>query len=107
MIIEVVNTKTLVSKEEHNAIQSDSYGIGKGRMFGDWIEANGRSNGYSKGDLIENPAYIIESILNSSYKGQAIQKIQFWKKIHRTFIRLLDADACMALRDRGHTQGSA
>lgn len=70
MIIEVVNTKTFVSKEEHNAIQSDSYGIGKGRMFGDWIEANGRSNGYSEGDLIENPAYIIESILREELKNE-------------------------------------
>jgi len=38
----------------------------KGRMFDRWIDtANGatRSNGYNEGDLIENPEYMIESLL--------------------------------------------
>ena len=38
----------------------------KGRMFGGWVDLhNGtsRDNGYDIGDLIENPAYIIESLL--------------------------------------------
>ena len=43
-----------------------SFIFGKGMEFGYWVDyANKatRSNGYNKGDLIENPAYVIESIL--------------------------------------------
>lgn len=39
------------------------YVAGKGRIFGSWIDTAGRSNSYSAGDLIEDPAFIIESIL--------------------------------------------
>lgn len=39
------------------------YVAGKGRVFGSWVDAAGRSNSYSAGDLIEDPAFIIESIL--------------------------------------------
>lgn len=35
----------------------------EGRKFGSWIDEGGRSNIFDEGDLIENPAYIIESIL--------------------------------------------
>ena len=35
----------------------------KGRMFDSWVDVAPRNNGYSEGDLIENPAYIIESLL--------------------------------------------
>lgn len=35
----------------------------KGRMFGSWIDEGGRSNSYNANDLIEDPAFIIESIL--------------------------------------------
>ncbi len=34
-----------------------------GLEFGAWIDADSRNNGYDAADLIENPAYIIESIL--------------------------------------------
>jgi hypothetical protein len=34
-----------------------------GRMFGQWIDRGFRVNGYDEDDLIENPVYIIESIL--------------------------------------------
>lgn len=34
----------------------------KGRVYGSWITANGRSCGYAPGDLIEDPAHIIESL---------------------------------------------
>ena len=34
-----------------------------GRKYGSWIDDGGRSNSYNEGDLIENPAFIIESIL--------------------------------------------
>lgn len=36
---------------------------GNGREFGSWIDEGGRSNIFDEGDMIENPAYIIESIL--------------------------------------------
>ena len=35
----------------------------KGRKFRAWIDADSRSNGFNAGDLIANPAYIIESII--------------------------------------------
>jgi hypothetical protein len=35
----------------------------KGRKYGSWIDATDRSNSFNANDLIENPAYIIESIL--------------------------------------------
>jgi len=34
-----------------------------GRIFGSWIDEDSRNNGYDAGDLISNPAYIIESLL--------------------------------------------
>jgi hypothetical protein len=42
---------------------TDVYASAKGRTFGAWIDEAFRVTGaYSSGDLIENPAYIIESI---------------------------------------------
>ncbi len=41
------------------------YYSGKGREFGAWVDADSRSNGYDKGDLIENPVYMIEDILRT------------------------------------------
>ena len=35
----------------------------KGRKFGAWVDADSRANGYNSGDLIQQPAYIFESIL--------------------------------------------
>lgn len=35
----------------------------KGRKYGSWVDASDRSNAYAANDLIENPAYQIESIL--------------------------------------------
>lgn len=40
---------------------TDFFIAGQMIVFGSWI--NGRSSGYSEGDLITNPAYVIESIL--------------------------------------------
>jgi len=34
-----------------------------GKKFGAWVDQNSRNNGYDEADLIDNPAYIIESIL--------------------------------------------
>jgi len=39
------------------------YGCGKGRMFGSWIDSPDHSNAKNEGDLIENPVYMIESLL--------------------------------------------
>ena len=39
------------------------YCSGKGRKYGSWIDADSRDNGYNETDLIENPAYIVESML--------------------------------------------
>ena len=36
---------------------------GGGMMFGSWIDEQGRNNGYDEDDVIDNPAYIVESIL--------------------------------------------
>lgn len=36
---------------------------GEGRKYGSWIDGGGRSNSYDEGDLISNPAFIIEDIL--------------------------------------------
>ena len=46
-------------------------------VFDDWI--NGRSNGYANGDLITNPAYIIESILRDylDYDNEDIEYSTF------------------------------
>lgn len=48
-------------------VTSDVYGGWKGRMFGAWIDADSRSNGYNEGALIENPAYMIESIWRDEF----------------------------------------
>lgn len=42
---------------------SSVYGTGKGRKYGSWISDSGRSVGYSTSDFIQQPAYVIESIL--------------------------------------------
>lgn len=70
MMTGIIIERSFISKEEHNALEPDAYGIGKGRMFGSWIDSNGRSNGYAEGDLIENPAYIIESILREELRNE-------------------------------------
>lgn len=36
---------------------------GKGRKFGEWIDSPKHSNSFNEGDLIENPAFVIESVL--------------------------------------------
>lgn len=41
----------------------DLYMTVKGRMYGSWIDASGRTSSYSSGDLIEVPGGIVESIL--------------------------------------------
>lgn len=63
-----IKTKTVFDRsrdlsQDFDGLGKYAYGYIKGRTFGGWIDDNSRSNGYNAGDLIENPAYIIESIL--------------------------------------------
>jgi len=37
----------------------------QGKEFDTWVDAGSRDNGYDSGDLIENPAYVIEDFLRS------------------------------------------
>jgi hypothetical protein len=49
----------------------------QGRAFGSWIDADDRTaNGYDEGGLIENPAYIIESLLRDEV-GLTSSEIDF------------------------------
>ena len=51
-------------KFEYNTEHSEvNFSAVKGMIAGDWIDSAGRTNGYNGGDLIQNPAYVIESIL--------------------------------------------
>jgi hypothetical protein len=61
-------TKTLQSNKYFDIIQkfeirSDLFAYARGKPLYGWIDAGSRSNGYSDGDLNEQPAYIIEDIL--------------------------------------------
>ena len=47
----------------HYEAKNDIYAYLQGMYFDDWIDLSGRSNSYNAGDLIENPVYIIESII--------------------------------------------
>lgn len=51
----------------------------KGRMFSSWIDNPGRSNSYNQNDLIEDPAFIIESLLRDeiTYGTSAIDEATF------------------------------
>lgn len=50
--------------KEHLGIDTDVWFSVYGREFGPWIDAGGRTgSGYNEGDLIEDPAYVIESLL--------------------------------------------
>ena len=50
------------AEDSKAGITADIYLAAKGRKFGSWITADGRSIGYATTDLIENPALIIESL---------------------------------------------
>ncbi len=58
-------------------ITSDFYFSAKGRKYGSWISDSGRSVGYSTSDFIEQPAYIIESILRDELGISAIDTASF------------------------------
>lgn len=51
---------------DNERVRSDIFTSAEGRKFGAWVDLyNGgvRDNGYDIGDLIQNPAYLIESLL--------------------------------------------
>lgn len=60
----------VVCKSAEFSFQNDAGGIlyqsVQGRAFKKWIDSPNHSNSFSAGDLIENPAYVIESILCDS-----------------------------------------
>lgn len=52
------------------------YFAGQGRLFGAWIDADSRNQGYNENDLIYNPVYIVESILRDDL-GLTSAKIDY------------------------------
>lgn len=53
--------KPVISERQQSAIFSHLED--GGALFGDWVDEGTRSNGYNSGDVIQNPAYVIEDIL--------------------------------------------
>ena len=74
------------------------YYSGKGRQYGAYIDADSRNQGYNKDALIENPVFIIESILRSElgvlYSGSATST---------TSNKLVDSGASFATSIVGQT----
>jgi len=74
------------------------YYSGKGRQYGAYIDADSRNQGYNKDALIENPIFIIESILRSElgvlYSGSGTST---------TSNKLVDSNAAFATSIVGQT----
>ena len=74
------------------------YYSGKGRQYGAYIDADSRNQGYNKDALIENPIFIIESILRSElgtvYTGSGTST---------TSNKLVDSNASFATSVVGQT----
>ena len=74
------------------------YYSGKGRQYGAYIDADSRNQGYTKDALIENPIFIIESILRSElgvlYTGSGTST---------TSNKLVDSNAAFATSIVGQT----
>jgi len=74
------------------------YYSGKGRQYGAYIDADSRNQGYNKNALIENPVFIIESILRSElgvlYTGSGTAT---------TSNKLVDSNAAFATSIVGQT----
>ena len=74
------------------------YCSGKGRQYGAYIDADSRNQGYNKNALIENPVFIIESILRSElgvlYSGSGTST---------TSNKLVDSNAAFATSIVGQT----
>lgn len=54
---------TIEGKEKTEYDYGKLYALIKGRYFAQWIDQDGRDNGYNFFDVVSNPAYIIESLL--------------------------------------------
>ena len=52
-----------MAEMNNNYFRGDAFAHLKGRLFGSWVTAGARSNGYATTDYIDNPAYAIESII--------------------------------------------
>ena len=59
---EAVQQRKDLERKISNTQGGDTVAYANGRMF-DVSMTSGRSNGYSNNDLIENPVYIIESLI--------------------------------------------
>jgi len=66
-------------------VSSDIYVGVAGRKFRAWIDADSRSNGYNAGDLITNPAYIIESIIRDELLAE--KELTITTKTSTTILR--------------------
>ena len=74
------------------------YYSGKGRPFGAYIDADSRNQGYNKGDLIEHPVFIIESLLRSE-----LGTIYTGSGTSTTSNKLVDSNASFATSVVGQT----
>tara|TARA_R110002074_G_scaffold401736_1_gene601115 strand:- start:1147 stop:3624 length:2478 start_codon:yes stop_codon:yes gene_type:complete len=74
------------------------YCSGKGRLYGAYIDADSRDQGYTKAALIENPIFMIENIIRSElgvlYSGSATST---------TSNKLVDSNAAFATSIVGQT----
>lgn len=58
-VADVINLTPKIETE----LTNDIYAFVKGRIYGKWIDDNSRDNGFNQSNLIQQPAYIIESLL--------------------------------------------
>ena len=95
---EYKRTVTRTATKLTPAILDFAYCSGKGRLYGAYIDADSRDQGYTKAALIENPIFIIESILRSElgvlYSGSGTST---------TSNKLVDSNAAFATSIVGQT----
>lgn len=56
--------------EGYEDIGSELFSYSQGRMFEEWIDTIGRTNGYNATDLITNPVYILESLIREEIQSE-------------------------------------
>lgn len=64
-----------VMSPDPNFISENLYANYKGRVFDAWIDLSGRVNGKNQGDLIDNFAFIIESIIRDEANSETNRNI--------------------------------
>ena len=99
VLLDLGYAEHIVSASQFAPSQIDYvYYSGKGRQYGAYIDADSRDQGYTKDALIENPVFIIESILRSElgvlYSGSATST---------TSNKLVDSGASFATSIVGQT----